>query len=60
MGKRREYLRRHEVKAEALQSIRMMPRDWEHSLRISQDPRVVWFRSARSGRMSSEALSTKD
>ena len=28
MGKRREYLRRHEVKAKELQSIRMMPRDW--------------------------------
>ena len=28
MGKRREYLRRREVKADELKSIRTMPRDW--------------------------------
>ena len=28
MGKKRDYLRRKEVKASKLQSIMMMPRDW--------------------------------
>jgi len=28
MGKRRDYLRRREVKEDELKSIRMMPRDW--------------------------------